>query len=116
MTKQKTPDECKAELHLYLQQFGDVTTEFRFHPIRRWRFDYVLADRMLAVEFEGMNYQGGSAGGHRTIKGTEGDIEKYNTALAMGWRVFRTTTGQIRSGDIYVLLDQVLGQGEVGAA
>lgn len=73
---------CKTDLRL------EVVKEFRFHPQRRWRFDYALPEYKIALEVEGGVWTGGR---HTSPKGFLGDIEKYNTATLMGWRVFRTT-------------------------
>lgn len=62
--------------------------EHRFHPVRRWRFDYAWPEHKVALEVEGGIWTGGR---HTTGKGFEADIEKYNTATADGWRILRTT-------------------------
>lgn len=66
----------------------NVTPEYRFHPIRRWRFDFADPALMIAVEIEGGTWVGGR---HITGSGYAKDCEKYNTATALGWRVFRFT-------------------------
>jgi len=61
--------------------------EYRFHPVRRWRFDFAWPDTevapgfRLAIEVEGMG------GRHQTNKGFRQDIEKYTAALNEGWIV-----------------------------
>ena len=62
--------------------------ELMFHPTRRWRFDYAIPSAMVAIEVEGGAY---TQGRHTRGKGFEADIEKYNTAEAMGWHVLRVT-------------------------
>jgi len=62
--------------------------EWRFHPFRRWRFDFAWPDRMVAVECEGGTWSGGR---HIRGKGFEGDCEKYNAAAALGWTALRAT-------------------------
>ena len=62
--------------------------EYRFHPQRRWRFDYALPEHKIALEVEGGVWTGGR---HTSSVGFLNDMEKYNTATLMGWRVFRTT-------------------------
>lgn len=69
--------------------------EYRFHPVRRWRFDFADAEIKLAVECEGGVYSGGR---HTRGKGFEGDCEKYNQATLMGWKVLRYTRKFIESG------------------
>jgi very-short-patch-repair endonuclease len=61
--------------------------EYRFHPVRRWRFDMAFPEPKVAVEIEGGVWTGGR---HVRGKGFRKDCEKYNTAAAMGWRVLRT--------------------------
>jgi very-short-patch-repair endonuclease len=75
--------------------------EFRFHPIRRWRFDYAFLGPKLAVEIEGGTWQGGR---HSRGAGYEADAEKQNTALGMGWRLVRYTPGMLKDGEAVVEL------------
>ena len=73
---------CKTDLKV------DCVKEFKFHPVMKWRFDYAVPEHKIALEVEGGVWTGGR---HTSPKGFLGDIEKYNTATLMGWRVFRTT-------------------------
>ena len=68
--------------------------EVRFHPTRKWRFDFTVGKR-IAVEVEGGIWRGGR---HQTGKGFTADIEKYNQATLDGWRVFRFTPEQVNDG------------------
>jgi len=84
-------------------------------PVRMWHFDYAWCYLMLAVELEGGIYTHGKPmyklnpktkkltvvqqkSRHLTIKGFEGDCEKYNAAELMGWTLLRFTAGMIASG------------------
>jgi len=60
----------------------DFVREYRFHPTRKWRFDFASPLLKVAVEIEGR-------GRHQSIAGFRADCEKYNTATSMGWRVYR---------------------------
>lgn len=62
--------------------------EYRFHPTRRWRFDYALPEHLIALEVEGGIW---TKGRHIRPQGFLGDMEKYNAAALLGWRVLRTT-------------------------
>lgn len=73
---------CRSDLNV------ECVKEFKFHPKRRWRFDYAIPEHRIALEVEGGVWTGGR---HTRPQGFLGDIEKYNTATLMGWRVFRTT-------------------------
>lgn len=79
--------------------------EYRFHPVRKWRFDLAWPALMIAVEVEGSVYAGGR---HTRGKGYEGDLRKYNAAAALGWVVYRFSTGQVLSGEAIRFLEQVL--------
>lgn len=80
--------------------------EYRFHPSRRWRFDFAWPERMIALEIEGGVWQSGR---HTRPSGFLGDIEKYNAAAAMGWRVFRCTPADIKSGKAAAMMREVIG-------
>ena len=70
--------------------------ELQFHELRRWRFDWGNRELMLAVEVEGITNFGGAIGRHQSADGIEGDMEKYNTAAAMGWVVLRFSQRMIQ--------------------
>jgi very-short-patch-repair endonuclease len=65
--------------------------EYKFHPIRKWRFDYANVELKIAIECEGGVYTNGR---HTRGNGFVNDMEKYNTATAMGWRLIRVTPQQ----------------------
>lgn len=72
-------------------------TEIRFHPTRKWRFDYAWPEYdQIAVEIEGGIWSGGR---HVRGKGYLGDLHKYNEAARLGWRVFRFTPQQVKTGE-----------------
>jgi hypothetical protein len=71
--------------------------EYRFAPPRRWRFDAAFPERMVAVEIEGGAFTGGR---HFRGVGAIKDMEKYNAAAAMDWRVFRFTPQQLENGAV----------------
>jgi very-short-patch-repair endonuclease len=60
----------------------EPTPEYRFHPVRRWRFDFAWPTEGVAVEIDGGQWR---AGGGR--HNTDADRVKLNTAAALGWRV-----------------------------
>ena len=92
------------DVHLLAEKIP-YTTEFRFHPKRRWRFDYLIGEK-LAVEVDGAVY---SRGRHVTGKGFEGDCEKANEALILGYRVLRFSTGQVKSGMAIDTIKRIMG-------
>lgn len=83
------------------------TPEHRFHPVRRWRFDFAWPDRMLALEIEGGIWTGGR---HSGGKGQLGDMEKYSEAAALGWRVIHVTPSQLNTDYALDLVSRALNQ------
>ena len=77
---------CKTDLGV------ECIKEYKFHPKRRWRFDYAIPEHKIALEVEGGVW---TQGRHTRPQGFLGDVEKYNTATLMGWRVFRTTPKEL---------------------
>jgi len=73
---------CKSTFNI------DVEMEYKFHPTRKWRYDYAIISKHIAIEVEGGVWSGGR---HTTGKGFLGDCEKYNSGTLMGWRIFRVT-------------------------
>ena len=65
--------------------------EHRFHPERKWRFDFAWPQIRLAIEVNG----GGSRGRHNTITGATEDAQKVNAAQLMGWRVLIYTAKSV---------------------
>ncbi|MFA3583526.1 MULTISPECIES: DUF559 domain-containing protein [Acinetobacter calcoaceticus/baumannii complex] len=69
--------------------------EYKFHPTRKWRADFLITGTKILVEVEGGIWSGGR---HTRGKGYLGDMEKYNEAAAMGYKVLRFSTEQVKSG------------------
>jgi hypothetical protein len=80
--------------------------ELRFHPTRRWRFDFAWPDVKLACEVEGL-VRSASKGGHQSIGGARQDMDKYEAALLLGWTVYRCHRDMIHSGRALTTLETV---------
>lgn len=78
-----------------------VDTEFRFHPVRRWRFDFAVPEIRLAVEYNGHGgfVKAGGISRHGSITGMTGDAEKLNAAIGQGWRVLQFTALHFKAAD-----------------
>jgi very-short-patch-repair endonuclease len=102
---------AKDQLELYLGHggFGRLEREYRFHPVRKWRADYYLADQVppVIVEYDGLMHHGSNQG-HASISGILRDSEKINAATAMGIRVYRANAKSIGDGSFFRLMDDVL--------
>lgn len=64
----------------------EVTPEYKFHPTRKWRFDYVILSHKIAIEVEGGLWQ---MGRHNRPAGFIKDMAKYNEASRLGYRLIR---------------------------
>jgi very-short-patch-repair endonuclease len=80
-------------------------TEHHFHPKRKWRFDYAWPNEKLALEVEGGVWVGGR---HNRATGFLKDMEKYNTAAMMGWRIIRVTPKQLLTTETIELIKKLL--------
>ena len=80
--------------------------EFKFCQERKWRADFHLVDKMILIEVEGGIWSGGR---HTRAKGYLGDMEKYNSATALGYSVFRYSTEQVKSGKAIEEIKRMVG-------
>ncbi|WP_025094579.1 hypothetical protein [Acinetobacter soli] len=69
--------------------------EYKFHPDRKWRADFFITGTNILIEVEGGIWSGGR---HTRGKGYLGDMEKYNAAAILGFKVLRFDTQQVKSG------------------
>lgn len=92
MSASKLEAKFKLLWNLAIPGAPRLVPEFRFHPKRKWRFDFCDPARMVAIEIEGGVWSGGR---HTTGYGFIADCDKYNEATMMGWKVIRITTKQI---------------------
>jgi len=101
------------ETYLRLGGFGIVWTEYQFFPDRKWRADYYLPQQEppVIIEYDGLLHHGANHG-HVSISGVLADVEKFNTAIALGLRVFRAHAKNIADGSFFTLLDSQLAQKE----
>lgn len=67
----------------------ELKKEFRFHPVRKFRFDNAIVNIKCAIEYEGGIFMRTS--GHNTAIHYTKDCEKYTLATICGWKVLRYT-------------------------
>lgn len=108
------PGELAVELLWQLKAVSPsaaatAEAEYRFHDIRRWRFDLAFPSNRVAVEIDGGAYVGGR---HVSGPGFEADCEKHSEAAALGWRVLRVTPRHVRDGRALGWLERALSRGE----
>ena len=97
--------ETILDFHMKAAGLPDPEREFRFHAIRRWRFDFAWPDHKVAAEVEGGTWTGGR---HTRGKGFEQDCAKYNAAAMLGWTVLRFTSGMVNSGEALNAIEAAL--------
>lgn len=85
----------------------ELVREYRFHPTRKWRFDFAMVDKKIAIEIEGGIYTNGR---HTRANGFEADCEKYNHAVLLGWHVLRFTSKQIARGEALSIISEFLSK------
>ena len=87
--KKGNGDKAKNEMHLILKLMGiEFETEYRFHDVRRFKFDWAIPAKKIAIEYEGIN---SAKSRHTNIVGYSKDCVKYNLASGEGWTVLRYT-------------------------
>ena len=93
---------CRSDLGV------ECVKEYRFHSTRKWRFDYAIPEHKIAIEVEGGVWTGGR---HTSPQGFLGDMEKYNTATVMGWRVLRTTPEDLLARATFLMIRRTIVAG-----
>lgn len=83
----------------------EPTPEYKFHPDRKWRFDWAWIEPKVALEVEGGVW---IKKGHTRPIRFVGDIEKYNAAMTLGWILLRCQPTQLRSGEIVDVIRRAL--------
>lgn len=96
-TKKPSAHEEALRLDLRAAGISSYVREHKFHPVRKWRFDFAFPERKIGIECEG-GIWARAGGRHNRGSGYEADAEKYNEAALHGWRVFRFTERMIKSG------------------
>ncbi|MBJ9984455.1 DUF559 domain-containing protein [Acinetobacter sp. S40] len=86
--------EVTLARHLKVLKIG-FEQEYKFHPERNWRADFLITGTNILIEVEGGIWSGGR---HTRAKGYLGDMEKYNAAAVLGFKVLRFSTQQVKSG------------------
>ena len=93
----KSDLEAALSLQLRINDYLPApVTEYKFHPKRRWMFDFAWPESMIAVEVEGGVWSAKAR--HTSGKGFTDDCEKYNEAALLGWTLIRVVGSQIDDG------------------
>lgn len=113
-TRQANPQTPKSDFFTVLCRSDlkvECVKEHKFHPTRKWRFDYAIPAHKIAIEVEGGVWTGGR---HTSPKGFLNDMEKYNTATIMGWRLLRTTPDRLCSNETLQMVRDIIAGDQSG--
>ena len=82
-----------------------IELEYRFHPPRRWRWDYAVPSIKLGIEFHGSIW---TQGRHTRGMGFMNDREKMNQAQIDGWLVLEIVSEFVRDGRAYLMIEKAI--------
>src|SRR5574343_49999 len=104
-----------------LRTLGDIKKEYCFCKGRKWRFDFCFPNEKLAIEVEGGAFKKRTykskrtgklittiGGRHNSAKGFLNDMEKYNTAAMLGYRLLRFTPQSIMTSKALDIIKECL--------
>lgn len=104
--------EIEFERQLVEAGLPEPVREYRFHPTRRWRFDFAWVDPetgtgpKVAAEIDGAVWINGR---HNRGAGIKSDADKYNEAQLRGWLVLRFTSEHLKDGTAIQYTKEALG-------
>ena len=94
--KKKQINIRKLLFETHLQELGlRYRSEYRFHKARKWRWDWILPDYMIAIELQGGGFVRGR---HSRGAGMQEDMDKFNEGVRAGWKLLLFSTLDIDSG------------------
>lgn len=108
MKRQDTEADILMWQHLRELGGGQTSKEYKFFPKRKWRADFLLEWNIrlkILIEIEGGAC---SRGRHTRGAGFIGDMDKYNHAALLGYKVLRFTPAQVLDGSAISFIKRVL--------
>lgn len=90
---------CKTDLNV------ECVKEFKFHPVRKWRFDFAIPEYKIAIEIDGGVW---TYGRHNRSSGYVADMEKFNAAASLGWVVLKFTPEEQYKSSTFKLISQTI--------
>lgn len=106
LLKPKTSSPLETKFEILWTNLGgpDLIREYPVCPGRKFRFDFAIPQKRIAIEVEGGTWV---KSGHSSGKGIERDCVKGNLATQYGWRVFRLTAQMIAPDYVTEIVDFV---------
>ena len=106
--KSKLEEKLADKLALLGDRIPPPEREYRFHPVRRFRFDFAWPEQKIAAEVQGGQWIRGG-GRHQRGSSLDNEYTKMNLAILSGWRVFLFSTNMINDGSAAATLYQAFG-------
>jgi len=101
--------EKQFERLLLRHQLPQPIREYKFHPVRKWRFDFAWPKIKLAVEIDGGTFAGQKMlGNHAIGKRYQEDCIKINAAQLDGWAVLRADREMVNTDEFGVVVKTMI--------
>lgn len=84
--------------------------EYKFHKDRKWRADYAWPQHGVILEVEGAIW---AMGRHTRGSGFIKDMEKYNAAALLGFKLLRVTPQALCTAKTIEMIEKILSKQEL---
>lgn len=103
---------AKADAELFVrlcvaQNLPKPEREHCFHATRKWAMDFAWTAQRVGLEVEGAVWVQGR---HTRGSGFVKDMEKYNAAAVLGWRILRVEPSKLCTPSTFAMLAEILRQ------
>jgi hypothetical protein len=94
--------------HLWAARYPeiDLSSEYKFHPDRKYRLDFAHLPSQVGIEIQGGLFMAKS--GHSSIHGMLRDCRKTLLAASVGWLIVPLVAPQLDDGETLSLLAEVI--------
>ncbi len=79
--------------------------EHRFHPVRRWRFDYAFPQIKVAVDYDGVMFR---SVGHNSLEKIIKDMERSNHAQLCGWDIYKANAKTVQNKEFFAIIEEAV--------
>jgi very-short-patch-repair endonuclease len=106
LTKINIPAVDELAVHIHQAGLPAPVREHKFHPTRKWAFDFAWPAYKIAAEVDGGAF---TQGRHTRGAGFTEDCAKGNAAIIEGWSVLHFTTAQVQSNYAIETIQMLFG-------
>jgi hypothetical protein len=82
-----------------------VEAEYRFHPTRKFRFDFAIPASKVALEVQGGLFNGGR---HTRGAALLKEYEKMNLAACAGWRILYCVPNDLCTAETILMVERAI--------